>query len=162
MWQSVSTKMLCRAPVVSEMKNNQDGMPMLGRHQLCTTGIRQNDFRCGGPMQIRPIPDSAHPAWARKRSPAFTCSDVMLKTYVTPGLSFLKRLLRVHFYLNLTSTNHIGIPDVLLTEIMLVATQNPCMLLLLSQIRQIRAESGPGRFWDHHTGKHACCLLGCQ
>ena len=39
----------------------------------------------------------------------------------------------------------------LLTETMLVTMENTDPLLSLSQIRQIRAESGPGRIWDLHT-----------
>ena len=35
---------------------------------------------------------------------------------------------------------------------MLVTTDNPVPLLLPSQIRLIRVESGPGRVWDHDTG----------
>ena len=78
------------------------------------------------------VPDSAGPrfinacpACSRMRSPAFICSNGVLMTYVTPGLS----------YSTLANTNHIGIVDVLLTETILVITQNPCMLLLRSQIR---------------------------
>ena len=35
---------------------------------------------------------------------------------------------------------------------MLVTTMNPGLLPSRSQIRQVRAESGLGRIWDHDTG----------
>ena len=65
----------------------------------------------------------------------------------------------MHFYLKLANTNHIGILDVLLTETMLVITQNLCLLPLRSQIRQNRVEFGPRRIWAHHTGKPQLTLL---
>ena len=58
----------------------------------------------------------------------------------------------MHFYLKLANNNHIGIFDILPTETMLVTTENPGPLPLLSQIRQIHAESEPGRIWDQDTG----------
>jgi len=45
-------------------------------------------------------------------------------------------------FLNLRYINHIGVLDVLLTETMLVTTENPGLLPSRSQILQIRAESG--------------------
>ena len=56
------------------------------------------------------------------------------------------------FYSKFANNNHIGILDVLLRETMLLKTENPGRLPLRSQIRQIHAESGPGRILDHDTG----------
>ena len=95
---------------------------------------------------------NAYPACTCKRSPAFVCSDVVFQTYITPGPNFLKMLTAHALYVKLANTHHIEILDILLTETMFVRAQNPCMLPLRSQIRQIRAKSGPGRFWDQHTG----------
>ena len=58
-------------------------------------------------------------------------------------LSFLKTLTHMHLYLKIANTNLIGILDVILTAIMLLITQNPCMVPLRSQIQQIHAKSGP-------------------
>ena len=57
-------------------------------------GISMDSYkRCGRPRfswsQIRL---NAYPAGARKRSPAFICSEVVLMTYVTPRRNFLKTL----------------------------------------------------------------------
>jgi len=41
---------------------------------------------------------------------------------------------------------------VLLTETMLITTENPGPLPLRSHIRQTHAESGTGRIWDHDIG----------
>ena len=46
----------------------------------------------------------------------------------------------MHFNLKLANNNHIGILDVLLTEIMLVTTENSGLLPSRSHIRQIRVE----------------------
>ena len=46
----------------------------------------------------------------------------------------------MHLYLKLANNNHIGITDVLLTETLLVTTENPGPLPLWPHIRQIRAE----------------------
>ena len=55
---------------------------------ISATGTRCSGSRFGR-SQIRL---NAYPACARKRSPAFVCSGVVAKTYLTPRPSFLKRL----------------------------------------------------------------------
>ena len=101
----------------------------------------------------QPVPDSAKRI-PRMRAQAQYRFYLLIRTtvtYVTPGLNFLKTLTVHAFYLKLVNNNHIGILDVLLTETMLVTTDNPGPLPLRFLIRQSRAESGPGGIWDDDT-----------
>ena len=54
------------------------------------------------------------------------------------------------------NNNHIEILGVLLTETMLITTENPGSLPLRFRIRQTHAESGIGRIWDHDTSMARC------
>ena len=57
----------------------------------------------------------------------------------------------------LHNDNHIGTFDVLQTETVLVTAENTGPLPSRSKIRQIHAESGPDRIWDHDTGTILMC-----
>ena len=84
--------------------------------------------------------------------PANLCLVTLLSCSSSPGLVSSKRISRMHLCVKLANNNHIGILDVLLTEAMIVVTENPSPLSLLSQIQHKVAESGPGRIWAHSTG----------
>ena len=92
--------------------------------------------------------------YAHKRMSALICSDVVFVTYVTPGSSFLRTHTAHAFVFKIGIITIIleHLVGVLLTETMLVTTVNYGPLPTRSQLRQIRAESGPARNWDHDTG----------
>ena len=69
-----------------------------------------------------------------------------------PGRVSSKCIPRMHFNLQFANNNNTEVFDMLLTGTMLIITKNPGPLPSRSLIRQIRAESGPGRIWDHDTG----------
>ena len=105
----------------------------------------------------------------RCRGPKFGMSHIQLNAYpacaaIAVPLFLLfssSRLPRMRFYLKLAKNNRIRILDIFLTETTLVTTENPGLLQLRSQILLIRAECGPGRNWDHDTGK-GVDAFGCR
>ena len=100
--------------------------------QLCSR-------RCGGPRFGRSQNRlKAYLACARMCCPAFIWSDVVLVTYVTLGSTLLKTHTAHAFLLTFSTVIHIGILDVLLTETMLVTTDNPGPLPSRFHIRQTR------------------------
>ena len=122
-----------------------------GTYSSWLTCFCQTLHTAGVPAWWSQIRLNACHACARRRSPAFICSDVAFVAHVTPGSRVSqKRIPRMQFYLKLGYNNHVGIIDVLLTETLYQRRILACYRFY--HIRQSAAESGPGRIWDHHTG----------